>query len=122
MYALIRGENSKEGEKVYLHDKMNMYADDLYDRLTNNGAYIYFSGLEEMMIGIESMFSELCSSKGVDYDEWKEKLERNGQWHVQVGYNFSVLATFYVYLCISLVFIILGLLELFFCVNYFLSS
>ena len=85
IYALIRGEASKEGNKLYIHDKMASYANDIYDRLTNNDAHIYYSGLEEMMGGIEDLFSKICQSKGVEYEEWRKQLELNGQWHIQVS-------------------------------------
>ena len=42
-YALSREMNNKSGGKMYIQDKMEEYADELFD-LLDNGADIYFCG------------------------------------------------------------------------------
>lgn len=44
-YALSREMNNKSGGKMYIQDKMEEYADELFD-LLDNGADIYFCGLK----------------------------------------------------------------------------
>jgi len=82
-YALSREQENKKGGKMYIQDKVEEYADDIFNRL-NNGAHIYFCGLKGMMPGIQGMLEDVCKSKSLDYDEFIGKLKKNGQWHVEV--------------------------------------
>merc|ERR1712146_241444 len=82
-YALSREQTNKKGGKMYIQDKVEEYADDIFNRL-DNGAHIYFCGLKGMMPGIQGMLEEVCNSKGLNYEEWLKGLKKNGQWHVEV--------------------------------------
>ena len=83
-YALSReGEKNKKGGKMYIQDKMEAYADEIFTQL-DNGAHIYFCGLKGMMPGIQDMLEAVCKSKGIDYSEWLEALRHKNQWHVEV--------------------------------------
>merc|ERR1711968_360339 len=50
-YALSREQENKKGGKMYIQDKVEEYADEIFDRLSK-GAHIYFCGLKGMMPGI----------------------------------------------------------------------
>merc|ERR1719395_237417 len=82
-YALSREATNSKGGKMYIQDKVEEYADDIFNRL-DNGAHIYFCGLKGMMPGIQGMLEEVCNSKGLNYEEWLKGLKKNGQWHVEV--------------------------------------
>jgi ferredoxin--NADP+ reductase len=81
--ALSREQQNKAGGKMYIQDKVEEYADEVFDRL-NKGAHIYFCGLKGMMPGIQEMLERVAASKGLDYAEWSKGLKKNGQWHVEV--------------------------------------
>ena len=49
-YALSREQKNKSGGKMYIQDKVEEYADEVFD-LLDNGAHIYFCGLKGMMPG-----------------------------------------------------------------------
>lgn len=49
-YALSREQNNKKGGKMYIQDKVEEYADEVFD-LLDNGAHIFFCGLKGMMPG-----------------------------------------------------------------------
>lgn len=49
-YALSREQQNKRGGKMYIQDKVEEYADEVFD-LLDNGAHIYFCGLKGMMPG-----------------------------------------------------------------------
>lgn len=55
------------------------YKDQVFD-LLNNGAHMYFCGLKGMMPGILEMLEGVCKEKGLNYEEWIEKLKHTGQW------------------------------------------
>ena len=49
-YALSREQKNKKGGKMYIQDKVEEYADEVFD-LLDNGAHIFFCGLKGMMPG-----------------------------------------------------------------------
>jgi len=82
-YALSREQENKKGGKMYIQDKVEEYADEVFNKM-NNGAIMYFCGLKGMMPGIDDMFKAVCDKKGIDYKEWVGGLKKNKQWHVEV--------------------------------------
>ena len=82
-YALSREQENKKGGKMYIQDKVEEYADEIFTKL-DNGAHIYFCGLKGMMPGIQDMLKGVAESKGLDYDEWLKGLKKSKQWHVEV--------------------------------------
>jgi len=52
--------------------------------LLDKGAHIYFCGLKGMMPGIQSMLERVAKEKGLNFEEFVEKLKHNNQWHVEV--------------------------------------
>lgn len=82
-YALSREQQNKKGGKMYIQDKVEEYADEIFDRM-NGGAHMYFCGLKGMMPGILEMLEGVATKKGL---VWKDKLKEwksAGQWHVEV--------------------------------------
>lgn len=60
-YALSREQNNKKGGKMYIQDKVEEYADEVFERM-NKGAHMYFCGLKGMMPGKQNEYS------GIAYD------------------------------------------------------
>merc|ERR1711968_388357 len=75
-YALSREQKNKDGGKMYIQDKMEEYADEIFTRM-DNGAHMYFCGLKGMMPGITEMLKSVCESKGLSYDDYISKLKKN---------------------------------------------
>merc|ERR1711871_1589296 len=82
-YALSREQTNTKGGKMYIQDKVEEYADEVFEKL-ENGAHIYFCGLKGMMPGIQDMLKVVAEKKGLDYDEWIKDLKKKKQWHVEV--------------------------------------
>eukprot|EP00563_Minutocellus_polymorphus_P001037 CAMPEP_0181038902 /NCGR_PEP_ID=MMETSP1070-20121207/10177_1 /TAXON_ID=265543 /ORGANISM="Minutocellus polymorphus, Strain NH13" /LENGTH=420 /DNA_ID=CAMNT_0023116705 /DNA_START=24 /DNA_END=1286 /DNA_ORIENTATION=+ len=82
-YAISREQENKKGGKMYVQDKVEEYADEIFNKL-DSGAHIYFCGLKGMMPGIQDMLAEVCKGKDIDYGEWLKGLKKNKQWHVEV--------------------------------------
>ena len=82
-YALSREQNNAKGGKMYIQDKVEEYADEVFSKL-DNGAHIYFCGLKGMMPGIQDMLKGVAKKKGLDYDAWLKGLKAKKQWHVEV--------------------------------------
>jgi len=82
-YALSREQNNTRGGKMYIQDKVEEYADQVFG-LLSNGAHIYFCGLKGMMPGIQDMLERVAKEKGLNWEEYFNKLKSNNQWHVEV--------------------------------------
>jgi ferredoxin--NADP+ reductase len=82
-YALSREQENKSGGKMYIQDKVEEYADEVFEKL-EKGAHIYFCGLKGMMPGIQDMLKVVAKKKGLDYDTWLSGLKEKKQWHVEV--------------------------------------
>jgi len=83
-YALSReGPLNKKGGKMYIQDKVEEYAEEVFNRMSK-GAHIYFCGLKGMMPGILEMMEGVAKSKGIEWKELLEKWKHEGQWHVEV--------------------------------------
>ena len=82
-YALSREQNNKSGGKMYIQDKVEEYADEIFAKL-EGGAHIYFCGLKGMMPGIQDMLKTVAEKKQLNYDEWLKGLKEKKQWHVEV--------------------------------------
>jgi len=82
-YALSREQNNTKGGKMYIQDKVEEYADEVFNKL-ESGAHIYFCGLKGMMPGIQEMLKGVAEKKGLNYDEWLKGLKKAKQWHVEV--------------------------------------
>jgi len=82
-YALSREQNNTKGGKMYIQDKMEEYADEIFG-LLDEGGHIYFCGLKGMMPGIQEMLERVAKSKSINYEQWTEKLKHGNQWHVEV--------------------------------------
>jgi len=82
-YALSREQNNSKGGKMYIQDKVEEYADEVFNKL-ESGAHIYFCGLKGMMPGIQEMLKGVAEKKGLNYDEWLKGLKKAKQWHVEV--------------------------------------
>merc|ERR1740138_1210682 len=80
--ALSREQSNKDGGKMYIQDRVEESADEIFDRL-DKGAHIYFCGLKGMMPGIETMIQKVAESKNINYEEFLKKLKKGGQWHVE---------------------------------------
>jgi ferredoxin--NADP+ reductase len=82
-YALSREQENKKGGKMYIQDKVEEYADEIFKKL-DDGAHIYFCGLKGMMPGIQEMLEVVAKSKGLVYEDWLKGLKAKKQWHVEV--------------------------------------
>lgn len=82
-YALSREQNNSKGGKMYIQDKVEEYADEIFQKL-DDGAHIYFCGLKGMMPGIQTMLQGVAEKKGLNYEDWLKELKAKKQWHVEV--------------------------------------
>ena len=81
-YASLEQENANGGQ-MQIQDKIEEYADEIFTKL-DEGAHIYFSGSKEMMHGILDMLMEVCTTKGIIFNQWIKRLKQDGRFNVEV--------------------------------------
>ncbi|CAM9221260.1 unnamed protein product [Pylaiella littoralis] len=81
--ALSREQINASGGKMYIQDRVEQYADEVFERL-DGGAHIYFCGLKGMMPGINDMLARVAGERGISWDNKLKELKKNGRWHVEV--------------------------------------
>jgi len=81
-YAISREQSTADGRKMYVQDRLNEHAEELFNRL-DAGAHIYFCGLKGMMPGIIDTLAAVAASRGIDWTQKLEALKANRQWHVE---------------------------------------
>lgn len=97
-YALSREQQNKKGGKMYIQDKIEEHADEVFDRLSKGG-HIYFCGLKGMMPGIQETLERVAAEKGIDWKEFLEGLKKNHQWHVEVSRQALPRNLFFMFVC-----------------------
>ena len=83
-YAISREQTNASGGKMYVQDVLSQHADELFHKLLNEGAVMYFCGLKGMMPGIIEALEKVATARGLVWDDVMKQLKNNGQWHVEV--------------------------------------
>ena len=71
-YAISREQTNKNGGKMYIQDKIEEYAEEVFD-LLKNGAHIYFCGLKGMLPGILDMLERVAKEGDRALRETRER-------------------------------------------------
>jgi len=82
-YALSREQKNKNGDKMYIQDKVEEYSEELFAKM-DGGAHMYFCGLKGMMPGILTMLEKVATEKGLVWTDVLAGWKKNKQWHVEV--------------------------------------
>jgi ferredoxin--NADP+ reductase len=83
-HALSREEKNPQGGKMYIQDKIEEHATDIFHRM-EGGAHLYFCGLRGMMTGIIPVLERTANQLGKQ--PWNELIKlwkEERRWHVEV--------------------------------------
>jgi benzoyl-CoA 2,3-epoxidase subunit A len=72
-----------EHPKEYVQDKMRARGDELAKLLKSEHTYIYVCGLKDMEHGVDEAIADVCRLHGMDWDELKASMRREGRYHVE---------------------------------------
>lgn len=67
----------------HVSDVLRPDAEVLFKKL-DQGAVFYISGTESLKNEVLDVLEQECSERGIDWNEYMTKLQKNGQWRVQV--------------------------------------
>lgn len=78
-YAISREMQNSSGGKLYVQDVLAEHADELFHKLLNEGAIMYFCGLKGMMPGILDALEKVATERGLVWNDVMKQLKANGQ-------------------------------------------
>lgn len=83
-YAISREATDKDGNKMYIQNKMKEYGQELWDLMQKDNTYIYMCGLKGMESGIQEALGDLAKASGVEWADFVKGLKKEGRYHVEV--------------------------------------
>jgi len=69
--------------KEYVQDRMKARGGDLADLLKSEDTFVYICGLKGMENGCEEAFQEICAKRGLNWDDVRKNMKRQGRYHVE---------------------------------------
>ncbi|OCQ98499.1 ferredoxin-NADP reductase [Oscillatoriales cyanobacterium USR001] len=82
-YAISREQKNAEGGKMYIQNRIQENADELWELVQKPNTHTYICGLKGMEGGIDEGMSAASSKYGVDWAEYQKQLKKNHLWHVE---------------------------------------
>ena len=82
--ALSREEQTADGQKMYIQNRLMEYRKEVLELLQQPNTYLYMCGLKGMEGGISEAIQKACEETGVDWPELYGKLKAAKRWHVEV--------------------------------------
>lgn len=84
-WAISREQTDAEGNKMYLQTRMKEYAQELYELVTGPAkAHIFLCGLKGMTAGIDEMFGELFEKDGLNWNDYRKAMKKEGRYEAEV--------------------------------------
>lgn len=82
-YAISREQQDASGKKMYLQNRMEEYADELYDLFQKDNTYVYMCGLKGMEGGIDDFMTDKFAADGKDWIAYRKQMKKDGRWEVE---------------------------------------
>lgn len=76
---------SREGEsKVYVQQRLEEQKDDIWPMIKKGNFSLYVCGLKGMEKGINDVFTKWADSDGLNWEEIKEQINKQGRYNIEV--------------------------------------
>ena len=69
--------------KQYVQDRMRARADDVFRLVMDGDCFVYVCGHKRMEIGVTEALRDICRARGVDWDERRDTMLREGRFHIE---------------------------------------
>ncbi|KAA8495790.1 Ferredoxin--NADP reductase, cyanelle [Porphyridium purpureum] len=83
-FAISREQTDKDGNKMYLQNKMAEYAEELYSLFKKPNTYVYMCGLKGMAPGVDDIMTEIFAKDGLDWAEYRKEMKKAGRYELEV--------------------------------------
>jgi ferredoxin--NADP+ reductase len=82
-YAISREQKNAEGGKMYIQNRIQENADELWELVQKPNTHTYICGLKGMEGGIDEGMSAAAGKYGVDWAAYQKQLKKDHRWHVE---------------------------------------
>lgn len=82
-YAISREQKNPEGGKMYIQNRIQETADELWPLIQKPNTHTYICGLKGMEDGIDAGMSNAAGKFGVDWTDYQKQLKKAHRWHVE---------------------------------------
>ncbi|MEQ8385317.1 MAG: phycobilisome linker polypeptide [Coleofasciculus sp. A1-SPW-01] len=82
-YAISREQKNKEGGKMYIQNRVDERADELFELMQKDNTHTYICGLKGMEDGIDAAFSAAAERQGMDWADFQKSMKKAHRWHVE---------------------------------------
>jgi ferredoxin--NADP+ reductase len=82
-YAISREQKNADGGKMYIQNRIQENADELWDLVQKPNTHTYICGLKGMEGGIDQGMSAAAGKYDVNWSDYQKQLKKQHQWHVE---------------------------------------
>lgn len=82
-YAISREQKNADGGKMYIQNRIQENADQLWELVQQPKTHTYICGLKGMEGGIDEGMSAASSKYDVDWTTYQKQLKKQHRWHVE---------------------------------------
>ncbi|MGD1904354.1 MAG: ferredoxin--NADP reductase [Geitlerinemataceae cyanobacterium] len=82
-YAISREQQNADGGKMYLQNRIQENADEIWNLLQNEKTHAYMCGLRGMEGGINEGLGGAAAKQGADWSGFQKQLKKSHRWHVE---------------------------------------
>ncbi|NJL68453.1 MAG: ferredoxin-NADP reductase [Oscillatoriales cyanobacterium RU_3_3] len=82
-YAISREQKNVDGGKMYIQNRIQENADELWDLVQKPKTHTYICGLKGMEGGIDEGMSAAAGKFGVNWADYQKQLKKDHRWHVE---------------------------------------
>jgi ferredoxin--NADP+ reductase len=82
-YAISREQQNADGGKMYLQNRIQENADELWQLIQKPNTHAYICGLKGMEGGIDEGMSSAAGKFDVNWSEYQRQLKKDHRWHVE---------------------------------------
>eukprot|EP00927_Polykrikos_kofoidii_P047582 TRINITY_DN41815_c0_g1_i1.p1 TRINITY_DN41815_c0_g1~~TRINITY_DN41815_c0_g1_i1.p1 ORF type:complete len:481 (-),score=69.99 TRINITY_DN41815_c0_g1_i1:100-1368(-) len=83
-YAISREQRDAVGQKMYIHNKMAEYGEELWDLMQSPKTHVFVCGLKGMMKGMDDLFAPFATKDDKDWSSFFKQMKKDGRMHVEV--------------------------------------
>lgn len=81
--AISREEQTAEGRRMYVQDRIREAGDRLWSLLTQSETHVYVCGLKGMEEGVREAFRAIARHHGADWDPFETRMAQERRFHVE---------------------------------------
>lgn len=82
-YAISREQKNVDGGKMYIQNRIQENADQLWELVQKPKTHTYICGLKGMEGGIDEGMSAAAGKFGIDWATYQKQLKKEHRWHVE---------------------------------------